>query len=171
MAAYQSDVRETNSLYELVKTGLLERLLGGRPPGGIPLQEQVNKLHRFGTGVNEHLIQRRVIELGELEVHFRRQLIAFRPLTLEMVPTIKSKRETLAGKRGKRSHLGRRAEQRANLEQLIDFTAAREQRSEIVQLGYDTTDCPHVNGTIVISRVEQHLWCAIPFHDFPAIRA
>lgn len=62
---------------------LLKRLLGGRPPGGIPMQQQVNELNRFGTGVNEHLVQRGTVELGELKVHFRRQLVAFRPLALE----------------------------------------------------------------------------------------
>lgn len=60
------------------------------------------------------------------------------------------------------SCLARSAKYRTDLEDLVNFTAAREERSEGVELCHNAAYCPHVNRRVVVGGVQKHLRSSVP---------
>mmetsp|Transcript_124915 Transcript_124915/g.303364 ORF Transcript_124915/g.303364 Transcript_124915/m.303364 type:complete len:290 (-) Transcript_124915:69-938(-) len=89
--------------------------------------------------MRDQLLQRRGDELGEPEVHLRRQLEAFRPRLCRRV-----------------------AHNAADLVDLVGLRRAREERPQREQLSHYATAGKGIDGRVVHSGAQQHLGCAVP---------
>ncbi len=133
------DGRVCADLLQALEEGVLEALVGGRPLLRLPEQHRLNQLDALAVGVRYELAQ---VDLGAavpLEVELGRQGLALGPL----LPA-------------------RRAQDCADLEELVDLAAAGEQGPQRVALGGDAADRPDVYRRVVACGAEENLWRAVP---------
>lgn len=64
-------------------------------------------------------------------------------------------------------YLGGCPEKSADFEKLVNLAGTGEKRTEGVQFGNHATDGPHIDGAIVIGRVEQDFGSSIPIENGP----